>query len=410
MISLLGALLTWVPALAPLYVPLLARELVTLLAQHASDNLDRQIPDDLPLTAGEWLAHRIARLPYPVRALVTDKAGDAYWPDDRMIQLNELTCFKADPVYWSAAAHELGHARLHAEFPVLMVLRRATARLRAVLIAAGVGLTIGRVLYALPIAGDLAFGCFAIAAGTTIVMLVDEAAASVIAYRELCASAALDAVHRRAAVRVLVTWFATYLVSNGSYALLLRYWPLVEALAGDRGARASQLTGSGHAVAIAATIGCVVAIAARLAWMLAPGPYSQALRPSLQSVARALGWISNVGLVWLAWDHRVDAAYAWCAIAAFATCYRTWIGAVDLVLMIPHRLVRYVLSSCQSHGPERSARYQAAAEQGKHLVHLGNKYLALLLRAAAEAPPWSARLIALTELGCLPLLVALWLR
>jgi hypothetical protein len=35
--------------------------------------------------------------------------------------------------------------------------------------------------------------------------------------------------------------------------------------------------------------------------------------------------------------------------------------------------VRYVLSSCQSYGPERSARYQVAKDQGRNLVRLGNK-------------------------------------
>lgn len=411
MISLLGALVTWSPVLALLYAPSLVTQLVSLLARHCDDGLDRRIPDELPMTAGEWLVERIAWLRTPIAALVTDEGADAYRPANKLIQLHQRTYFKADPVYWATAAHELGHARAHAEFPVLMALRRFTTRLRPGLIAAGTGLLLGRVLYALPVAGALAFRCFALAAGSTIVTLIEEAAASAIAYRELRDHAALTAVHRRAIARSLITAFATYLVTYASWALLLRYWPLVEALAGDRGAQPSELTGLGHAVAAAATIGCAAMIISRLTWMLAPERHGGVASLEGWWVRIELfGWGSSVVLLWLAWDHRVDAAYAWCAILAFATSYRTWLLAGSVLALIPDRLVRYVLSSCQSHGPERTRRYLDAVKQGANLVRNGNGWLARLQQHATEAPSWFDRLLALTALGHVPLLVALWLR
>ena len=406
---LLGALVTWLPALALLYVPRLVTQLASLLVQHCDDGLDRRIPDELPMTAGEWLVERIARLGYPIAAVVTDVGVDAYQPASRLIQLHERTYFKADPVYWATAAHELGHARAHAEFPILMALRRVTARLRPGLIAAGTGLLLGRVLYALPIAGALAFHCFALAAGSTIFTLIDEAAASVIAYRELRGHAALTVVHRRAIARSLITAFATYVVTYVSWALLLRYGPLVEALAGDRGAQPSGLTGLGHVVAVAATIGCAAAILWRLTWIFAPGAHRGVALERWWVRIAPLGWVSSVVLLWLAWDHRVDAAYAWCAILAFATSYRTWLLAGYVLALIPDCLVAYVLSSCQSHGPERTQRYLDATEQGAGLVRGGNGWLARLQRQAADAPLWFERLVALTVLGFVPLLVALWL-
>jgi len=399
-------LATWSPVLLLLYAPWLVRELTGLLARHGNDRLDRAIPDELPMTAGEWLVDRIAQLRYPVAALVTDRREDAYRPRDGVIQLHAQTFFKADPVYWAAAAHELGHARLHAEFPLAMVVRRTADWLRAGLVAAGVGLTIGRVLYALPAAGALAFGCFALAAISAVFTLIDEAAASVIAYRELRASAALTAAHRRAIVHMLVVWFATYALSYGSYALLLRYWPLIDALAGGHAVAASPLTGLARAAAMVATVGCAGAMVLQLTWMLSPRAHRKAFAGTWGPI---LGWASSVVVVWLAWDHRVDAGYAWCAILAFATSARTWLAVIDLLLAIPRRLTRYVLSSCQSHGPERSERYLDASKQGQALVRGGNAWLTRLDEQAHNEPPWLARLSALTALGYLPLVVALWL-
>lgn len=411
MISLLGALVTWLPVLALLYIPWLAQELACVLAQRSRHVLDHRIPDDLPMTAGEWLVDRIARLRYPIAALVTDRERDAYWPAAKLIQLREQTFFKADPVYWSTAAHELGHARVHAEVPLVTALRLTATRLRWGLIAAGVGLAIGRVLYALPIAGALAFRCFAIAAGSTIFTLIDEAIASVIAYRELRASPALTAAHRRAVARTLITAYATYLVTYVAYAALLRYWPLFERLAGDRAPSPAQLTGVGWTVAAAATVGCVVKIVLRLTWMLAPEAHRAAVwRGNRWLWLGVTTWLSNVIVIYLAWDHRVDPAYAWCAMFAFATSWGTWFAAIHLPLMILHGIVAHVLSRYRGPGHHRTARYLDAVKQGADLIRGGNRWLQRLARERAADPPWLDRLVALTALGFVPLLVALWLR
>jgi len=219
---LFGALVTWWPVLALLYVPRLAQLLAGALARHSRDALDHEIPDALPMTAGEWLAERLARLGYPIAALVTNEHTDGYRPGDRLIQLTDATYFKADPVFWVTAAHELGHARIHAEFPIVAALRAGATWLHAPLVAAGIGLAFGRVLHAMPIAGTLAFRCFAIAVALEIFTLLDEALASALAYREIGESDAITAVHRRAIRRFLATAFASYLVSDAAHALLLR--------------------------------------------------------------------------------------------------------------------------------------------------------------------------------------------
>jgi Zn-dependent membrane protease YugP len=408
---LLEAVATWWPVLALLYIPWLAQDLACLLAQRTRHTLDHRIPDELPVTAGEWLIERLSRLRYPIAALVTDQESDAYWPAARLIQLRDQTFFKADPVYWSTAAHELGHARIHGEVPVIMALRLTATRLRPGLIAAGIGLAIGRVLYALPIAGTLAFRCFAIAAGSTIFTLIDEAAASVIAYRELRASPALTPAHRRASARMLIAAYATYLVTYVAYALLLRYWPLFERLAGDRAPSPAQLTSLGWVVAAAATLGCVVQIVFRLTWMLAPGAHRDAVwRGSRWLWLGVTGWLSSVIVIWLAWDHRVDAVHAWCAMLALATSSGTWLAVIHLPLAVLHGVVTHFLSRYGGPGHHRSARYLDAVTRGAELIRSGNGWLQRLARERAKDPPRLERLVALTALGLVPLLVALGLR
>jgi hypothetical protein len=411
LIALLGTLATWWPVLVLLYVPRFLGELAFVVWQRTRHTLDHRIPDDLPMTAGEWLTARIAELRYPVTALVTSNGNNAYWCDARLIQLRTQTFFKADPVYWADAAHELGHARLHVEVPRFTVVRQTAVALRMGLIAAGVGLAMGRVLYALPIAGTLAFRCFAVAAGSTIFTLIDEAAASVIAYRELRASPAFTAAHRRAAARMLIASFATYLTTYAAYALLLCWWPLFERLAGDRAPLPAQLTGLGWAVAAAATLGCVVGIVSELIWVLAPEPHH-----NLTSRGRRWRWLdlasrlSNLIVIWLAWDHRVDTTHAWCAMLAAAASCGTLRELIDRPLTIVHAVVSRLLARFRGPGHHGTARYLDAVKQDTDLILGGNRWVRWLAYDRAVRPPWYGRLANLTVLGFVPLLVALWLR
>jgi hypothetical protein len=164
LIALLGILVTWWPVCALLHVPRLAQLLAVAIALRTKATLDHQIPDELPMTAGEWLTGRLAEIGYPIGTIVTDKPGNCYRPASRLIQLSEETHFKADPVYWATAAHELGHARLRTELPIIGWLRTTAIWAGTGLVATGIGLAFGRVLYGLPRAGEFAFGCFAVAA------------------------------------------------------------------------------------------------------------------------------------------------------------------------------------------------------------------------------------------------------
>src|SRR5688572_212118 len=90
--------------------------------------LDRYFPDDLPIRTGQWVQEHIAILGMPlvrVLALPKDRGGDCYSPDRRLILLERKTYLKRDPTYWAIGAHELSHAYLHWQAPLLASLLHA---------------------------------------------------------------------------------------------------------------------------------------------------------------------------------------------------------------------------------------------------------------------------------------------
>jgi Zn-dependent membrane protease YugP len=407
---LLDILVTWWPVFALLYVPHLAQALAIAFWKRTRSRLDHQIPDELPMTAGEWLAERLAQLGHPFGAIVSDQPRNAYRPDDRLIQLSDEVHFKADPVYWATAAHELGHARLRAALPIIGYLRTAASWASFGGAAAGVGLTFGRVLYALPRAGELAFGCFAIAAGVRIFVLLDEALASILAYRELRASDAIDFVHLRAIRRALAAAFATYVVTFAVYALLLRCWPLIDALAGAHGAPTRGLTSLGWTVAAIVSLGCVVAIVAQLVRMFAPREVAGVLgRGRWWGLVAIVRTSPMLVLLWLTWDHRADVAYAWCATLAFCASGRAWLGILHLPFLLPHSFLAALVKRLEGRGLDRTSRYLRARQEGAHLVRAGNQRLERIAERQHAQPAWPDRLAALARLGYVPLLVAFWL-
>jgi hypothetical protein len=367
--------------------------------------LDHRIPDDLPMTAGEWLAMRLAQLRIGVHSLVTDKDDDAYRTFDRIIQLRDTTHFKADPVYWATAAHELGHARIRAMLPILGHLRTCTMYFNVPLVAAGVAMLVGHVLYGVPIAGDLAFSCFVVAAATRIFVLVDEAAASILAYREL------RALEHRGAVRsVLLAAFATYFVTYVSYALLLAQWSLVDTLVMP--STAMELTAFGWIVVGLMSILAVVGAVLRLVEMFEPREYAKVLdgRTWLTLLTYAVRGLPIVVLVMLVWDYRSDPAYAWCVIAALAASSSIWTLLAHVPIAIPWLVVRSVLKRFSGPGHHRTARYLLERFAGSSLVRAGNKHLDVLRDWWRDNPPLPERLLALSKLGYVPLLVAFWLK
>src|SRR5688500_17823114 len=227
---------TWWPIVVLLALPTLVRRIMSGVISRAFLRLDKSHPDDLPQTAGEWLADEVKRIgmDYKIRTMVTDEKAkfstDAFHPLDNVIQLSADTHFKRDPMHWAIAAHELGHARFHHALPRFArftVLARFVQRMT---LWVACGLLVGNLAFALPHITNLALLLFSIVATLALVKLVDEMAASIFAMESLRKSPVYSWSHLRSARIMLTLAYSTYLVSFLSNALLLTQWHRVEAL------------------------------------------------------------------------------------------------------------------------------------------------------------------------------------
>ena len=378
-------LLTYWPVLLLLYVPKLAQLVAGVIAKRTQGKLDHRIPDDLPMSAGEWLDGRLRAMRIGVTAVVTDKHEDAYRPYDKLIQLHDTTHFKADPVYWATAAHELGHARNRVVLPALGHLRAACNAYTFPLLMLGVACLAGHVLYALPLAGRIAFACFAVASALRVFVLVDEAAASIYAYRELRANDAIDFTHLRAIRAVLITAFATYLATYASYALLLTQWSLLATLAHP--IARFELTTLGWIMVT------VLSVASAASFAVRDG---------------ALRWVPIMLLVLLVWN-VIDPAYSWCVIAALAASWHVWRGMAHVPFLIPFLFVTIAAQKLEGPGVDRTTRFMRLRERGAKAVARGNAQIDALQARWTAHPTLIYRIWRLARFGYLPLLVAIWL-
>jgi Zn-dependent membrane protease YugP len=381
---LLQLLLTYWPVLLLLYVPRLAQVVAVTVARRIQARLDRAIPDDLPMTAGEWLERRVRAMQLGVSAVVTDQHADAYRWTDKLIHLRDTTHFKADPIYWAIAAHELGHARNRTLTPVLGNLRNLCHGMSAPLIALGIASLVGYVLYAIPLASHLAFACFVVASALHVFVLVDEAAASIYAYRELRANRDITVTHRRAIRSILIAYFATYLVTYASYALLLTQWPLLATLAVP--SASAELTTIGWMFA------AILSVASVVAWWL----------PS------AVRWIPITLLVLLVWN-VVDPAYTWCVIAALVASFRVWHFMAHVPFLLPFAFVELFVTKLEGPGIDRTREFLHLRARGEKVIEAGNRRIEAAQAYWKAHPMLVNRIWSFVWIGYLPLLVAIWL-
>jgi Zn-dependent membrane protease YugP len=180
--------------------------------------LDRRHPDNLPLSGGRWATEQVARLGLQVPVLVGP--CDFYAPDSRTIALNKETYRKADPSCWATAAHEIGHALLHARFPRLDTFMQACRLLGAHLWSACLLVVVANLWVGLPLLALLARALVLVAFGLQLVQLAGEIQASITALRLLRREAAFDRSRRMAAVLSLGAAFTTYLSSTVAQLLI----------------------------------------------------------------------------------------------------------------------------------------------------------------------------------------------
>ena len=404
------------------YLPQLAVMVSSLLLAVVASRLDHAIPDDLPMTAGEWLAAQLERGgPSNVRAVVTDGISapsiDGFHRRHGIIQLRSATYFKSDPVYWGIAAHELGHARLQARYAWLETAVTLTGLLKRSITAFGLALVVGNILYALPGVTVLGFQLLAAALVLDAPTLVEEAIASRSGWRLLSQDGALS---RRQLHAVRVTmWlaFCTHLARFLSFAVLLGMWEHIVTLTAtgllDEVAR--PLGPAATTVVVAATALGVIGALLRVT-ALRSSATRRARLASRPSAARAIGVLRlledgcSLAAIALLWDLSADPTYAWCVMLAMVPSKRAIVALFRLPFSLGYVVIRRLCRAVEGrHGVEPSAAFLRALRAGAMQMRVGNRWIAGLRQDDTVDAPVTQRLGALAPLLHLPLLVMYWL-
>lgn len=400
----------WWPVLVLLHLPLVVNTIAVTLFKRISHAHDWELPDDLPQTAGDWLRDRA--VVHGLRVVVTDDEhqSDGFHPEHRVIFLGAVTHFKSDPVYWAIAAHELGHARIHAEYPLLAALSRVSMWMKPVFLFLGSTIAIGNVLYARPRGLELAFAFLAGALALRILELFEEAYASRIAYRELQTSGHLGRPHLRAVRRSLIAALGTYVSTAAAGAFLLSQWSIVERITGDGWfGELGELTVLGR---IAVIMICALGVAYAVFHVVAVRT-----RARLRAQLGKAGLVEDLsGLVWrvllavllaLVWNLQGTATWAWCVILAFILLQRLIVGLLMLPLLYPMTKIAKWISGMSGPGHHESDELAASRAAGKPLIEEGKRAVLEMTEYRMKNPTPSQRVNDVLQLAYLPLIVAI---
>jgi Zn-dependent membrane protease YugP len=400
--------LLW-PVMGLLHLPAMLNTIAVVVFKRIAHTHDWEHADDLPQTAGDWLRDRAAV--FGLRVIVTDQPGqsDAYHPDRRVIHLSPQTHFKSDAVFWAIAAHELGHARIYGDHPLLGALSRVSMWMKPLFMYVGTGLAIGNVLYARPRGLDLAFAFLAGSLVLRMLEAIEEAYASYLAHGELRASAHLTPIHLRVVRRTLLAALGTYVATAAGGAILLSQWSIVERIAGDGWlGELGALTTLGWVVVITL---CVLGLA--YAFVHQANVRLRSRQRSHQLIREAEG---TLGLIWrvlllilivLVWDLSGTGTWAWCVILAIIATQRLVVGLLMLPGFIPLMVFATLIRKLSGPGHHASDEFAASQAAGKPLILDGNHALKEILETRRRNPTPQSRVFELMLLLYLPLIVAI---
>jgi len=404
---------TWWPILVLVWLPGAIQTIMTVAITRAFRRLDESHPDDLPLTAGEWLKREIGRLGLTgwLSQIVTDgeaKASiDAYHPEHGVIQLTADTHFKRDPMHWAIAAHELGHARFKVALPLFGRFMVGMVYVKRGLVAVALALVFGNAMFALPHITDIALHMFQAAIALHLLVLLDESVASTLALRSLRASPEMQPSHMRSARTVLTLAFSTYAIGFATRAALLTQWHLiVDHTKVPAVPPLYHLTTAGVVLAGTATV---------IATFYALNRIYMAFRldgttPKREQAHTFLFQCALLLFVYLVWNHRADAQWAHYVMAAIVPITGWFIAVLSLPGAI-FDLVLFDRIAKRFHvdPTDRTRELRRDHEAGKTQRAAGNVAFAQLIERSEAVPRLERRVRELCRLCYVPLVIAFWL-
>lgn len=224
MTPILDRLRDWSGLFGLVFLRQILMVLVTSAYKRIKKRIDRTLPDDMPLGSGEWLLAEIARRKLALRVVVDPRSGDegdSFYPAAKTLVLSREVYGKRDPSFWAVAAHELGHALVYTRSPFLRALFFSARVGVSTLPQAGALLLLGNVLYGFPLIDAAAFALLKWSLVAHVVVLIDEATASIVARRILAADPRVSPRALTLALTRLAAAFSTYAAAFVGQAILV---------------------------------------------------------------------------------------------------------------------------------------------------------------------------------------------
>ncbi len=393
--------------------------------------LDRRIPDDLPQSAGEWVGAQLQRLglageisasPVPRGA----GAGDSYFPGARLIGLAGDTWFKHDPAFWAIGAHELGHALTYRTrlLGVVFVGARVWA---AGCIGLGTSLILINMLFGSPLASQLARTAWLAGVGGGVIVVIDEAIASLTAMHLLREDGRLSRTHMWAAAASLASAWFSYAGALAAQVIVVVYYDRIAAhieqhhLTFEAG---ESLGTAASAFAVVASLLLILYALALVRRVVQPRSHTEVMAAkegaALEQLADAAAQLALCGLLLLVWDRPDPSDSFVLAFALAAYAARSTLGLLTLPFAIVFALLlvgfvavghTWLLEKLTADGPPDVEPAQPTAQQEAEAEAEMERAEALLTQRTIEVhngQDWHARLGRVTRLAYLPLLFVLW--
>jgi Zn-dependent membrane protease YugP len=357
----------------------------------------------LPESAASWLQRRIVDLGLPLRVEVHPRGGfDAYWPSVAAIGLSEATAAGTSPADWAVAAHELGHARTVAGRGLLAQLFAVARSLAGLAWRAFVAALLVAAAFGEPWLLRVAFVFLSVAVAAQIVVVADESAASLGAFRSLSADPRLSSDARRAAGRALLGAFGVYLAALLAELTVAIGWPLLARVAIEDAAHLGPWPPPAAAVWVSVALLPLLVLRAMqvLSQVLFPEEVATELQ-LLTRMRRDREWelmtaVAVAILLATAAGSGQGPVFALAVAFAVTTLVAPTAGLVRGALALPARL---------------AMRWWRGADRRDRLRLLGRpppeEGSALL--AVYSRPPWTVRLTWLADLAYVPFLLVLFL-
>lgn len=303
--------------------------------------LDRKHPDDLPLTAGEWVNARALDLGLGgltvLAAPEKSGVGDAYFPSANTIVLSGSTYAKNDVSFWAIGAHELGHAIVHRGSWLWSAITRLARLERGSVVAVGSMLMVANMWYRLPVVADVAFWLFVAALAGDVLVMIDEARASFVARGLLSQDPALDDKLVATGTYRLMAAFGTYLGFSIGRAILVLEWHVIAEAVAKRGPYVPSGALSSAEV-VAAALASLTLVVSAVFWgvrVVRKAPFPSLLRRMATQAVRG-----GVALVlWLVvWDQPFGMAFIACCVLALYS-----VRSIAIVWLVPFVFVFAIL-------------------------------------------------------------------